>query len=406
MLKILHTSDWHIGKQLHKVELEHDLGLFFDWLHTVIQSESIDVVLMSGDLFDQANPSQNALRQYYRFLKRIVSLNCKLIITGGNHDSPSVLNAPKDVLDLLDVSIVGGAPESIHELFIPIEKKGEKIVVAAVPFLRDRDVRKSAPGESYADKIVQLKAGLKHYFKALNAYFSENYSDWNYIVMAHLYAQGASVSESERDIQIGNQAGVDASIFGSEPDYVALGHIHRPQRVGADHVRYSGSPISLSFSERSDQKQVVIITVNNHELSVHSLHIPVFRKLVLFEGTLDEVTEKIETYSSDSLLTDLGEVLIREPKESQSAIRRLEQILSSDIHESIQLVKGKIEFADTVKGLGNSLSSGESIHNYSPLQLFEMRMNEEGELNNREDLLLAFREVLDHVNRNQSNELL
>jgi exonuclease SbcD len=224
--------------------------------------------------------------------------------------------------------------------------------------------------------------------------------------MAHLYAQGASISESERDIQIGNQAGVDATIFGPEPNYVALGHIHRPQRVGADHVRYSGSPISLSFSERSDQKQVVMITVNNQALSIQSLHIPIFRKLVLFEGTLDEVTEKIEGYTSDSPLTDLGEVLVREPKESQSAIRRLEEILSSGAHESIQLVKGRIEFADTVKGLGSALSSGESIHNYSPLQLFEMRLNEEGELDNRDDLLLAFREVLEHVNRNLSNELL
>ena len=145
-LKILHTSDWHIGKQLLKVDFDEDMELFFNWLIETIKSEGINVLLMSGDLFDQANPSQAALTQYYQFLKRMIPLECKIIITGGNHDSPHVLNAPKELLHFLDIEVIGGAPENISELFIPIEQNNEKVVVAAVPFLRDKDIRKSAPG--------------------------------------------------------------------------------------------------------------------------------------------------------------------------------------------------------------------------------------------------------------------
>src|SRR5690625_5906363 len=101
-MKVLHTSDWHIGKQLHKFDLSEDLQLFFDWLFSVIESEKIDLLLVSGDIFDQANPSQAAFKQYYDFLKRLLPLRCKIILTGGNHDSAAVLNAPKELLKSFD----------------------------------------------------------------------------------------------------------------------------------------------------------------------------------------------------------------------------------------------------------------------------------------------------------------
>ena len=231
-IKVLHTSDWHIGKELHKVALEEDMTLFFNWLIDFIKSNNIDVLLMSGDLFDQANPSQQALKQYYEFLKRMIPLQCRIILTGGNHDSPAVINAPKELLQLLDVDVVGGAPESIEELFIEFKKGDESLVIAAVPFLRDKDIRKSAPGESYDDKIEHIREGLKEYFGQVNIHYSNHYNGKPFVVMGHLFAQGALVSESERDIQIGNQAGVEFGIFGNQANYIALGHIHKPQQVG------------------------------------------------------------------------------------------------------------------------------------------------------------------------------
>lgn len=396
-LKILHTSDWHIGKQLLKVEFTEDMELFFNWLIETIKSEGINILLMSGDLFDQANPSQTALTQYYQFLKKMIPLKCKIIVTGGNHDSPHVLNAPKELLRFLDIEVIGGAPENLAELFIPIELNGEKVVVAAVPFLRDKDIRKSAPGESYDDKMEQIKEGLKAYFENVNNYYSENYQGFNFVVMAHLFAQGAQTSESEREIQIGNQAGIEAAIFGDSPDYVALGHIHKPQMVGMPHIRYSGSPISLSFSEKLDQKQVVILDIQNGKLNFESIEIPCFRRLITLEGTLAEVKEQISKYQHQSLLTDLAEVIVKEENENVQTIRELDELLTSEAENGLQIVKGKLEFVNKIMGTSSFLGKGENISDFQPEQLFEKRLDLEENLANRSDLVNAFKEIMEQL---------
>ena len=149
-MKILHTSDWHIGKQLHKFDLSEDLDLFFEWLIAYIKNESIDVLLVSGDIFDQANPSQAAYKQYYDVLKQLINLDCKIILTGGNHDSASVLNAPAELLKAFDISVIGGSTDDIADMFIEIERKNEKLVVAAIPFLKHRASR-PGPGRRYGN---------------------------------------------------------------------------------------------------------------------------------------------------------------------------------------------------------------------------------------------------------------
>ena len=396
-LKILHTSDWHIGKQLLKVDFNLDMELFFNWLIQTIESEGINVLLMSGDLFDQANPSQTALTQYYQFLKRMIPLKCKIIITGGNHDSPHVLNAPKELLHFLDIEVIGGAPENLAELFIPIELNGEKVVVAAVPFLRDKDIRKSAPGESYDDKMEQIKEGLKAYFETVNNYYSENHQGFNFVVMAHLFAQGAQTSESEREIQIGNQAGIEAAIFGDLPDYVALGHIHKPQMVGIPHIRYSGSPISLSFSEKLDQKQVVILDIQNGKLNFESIEIPCFRRLITLEGTLTEVKEQISKYQHQSQLVDLAEVIVKEENENVQTIRELDELLTSEAENGLQIVKGKLEFVNKIMGTSSFMGKGENVSDFQPEQLFEKRLDLEENLANRSDLVNAFKEIMEQL---------
>ncbi len=397
-LKILHTSDWHIGKQLLKVDFSEDMELFFNWLIQTIESEEINVLLMSGDLFDQANPSQTALTQYYQFLKRMIHLECKIIITGGNHDSPYVLNAPKELLHFLDIEVIGGAPENLAELFIPIEANGEKVVVAAVPFLRDKDIRKSAPGESYEDKMEQIKEGLNAYFETVNNYYLEYYQGFNYVVMAHLFAQGAHTSESEREIQIGNQAGIEAAIFGEAPDYVALGHIHKPQTVGFPHIRYSGSPISLSFSEKLDRKQVVILDIQNGKLNTETLEIPTFRRLVTFEGTLVEVKEQIANYHHQSPLTDLAELIVKEENENVQTIRELDDLLSRETENGLDIVKGKLEFVNKILGTYSFMGDGENVSDFKPEQLFEKRLDLEETIANRSDLVNAFKEIMEQIN--------
>ena len=394
-IKILHTADWHIGKQLHKIDLAPDMELFFDWLLLCIQEQKIDVLLMSGDLFDQANPSQAAMTQYYQFLKRLIPLSCKVIITGGNHDSAHVINAPKELLQLLDIKVVGGVPDDISELFVDIEIGDDSVVIAAVPFLKDRDIRNAAPGESYSDKIQLIKEGIAGYFKSVNDYYNSNYSGKAYILMAHLFAQGASISDSEREIQIGNQASVVSAVFGEEPHYIALGHIHRPQMVSRPFIRYSGSPIALSFSEKKDVKEVVLVTVDGTSVTYEALAVPKFRKLVSITGTIEEVEAKIAAYQSESVLIDLAEIIVEEESENIAHIKALENILTSDLDGKLQILKGSIHFKNTTVGTSKLLGQGEDIKDFSAVQLFQKRLEQDESVTNATELIHAFKEILE-----------
>lgn len=403
-IKILHTSDWHLGKQLMKIDFSQDMNLFIDWLIHRIQSESIDVLLMSGDLFDHANPSQQAMRQYYLFLKRMIAIDCKVIITGGNHDSPHVLNAPKELLEALDVTVVGGYPTDVSEVFVPVEKNGEKVVIAAVPFLRDKDIRQSVAGESYADKVAQTRMGLEAYFQSVDAFYIENFAGIPLVIMAHLFVHGAAPSESEREIQIGNLASIDAQIFGKNACYVALGHIHKPQRAGSDFVRYCGSPIPMSFSEKNDQKQVVIVSIENNTCDVEIQHIPTFRRLKSFKGTFDSVLSQLNAYETDSTLDDLAEIEVVEEKENLTTIRSVETLMASENEFKVQLLKAKVEFKNKILGSSSVIQEGEEISDFRPEQLFEKRLAMDESIDNQSELMLAFKEILDQLNSNTPND--
>lgn len=156
-MKILHTADWHLGKKLHKHELSKDHQLFLDWLINLIQEQNIDLLLISGDVFDLANPPIEARAMYYWFLRQMIQLKCKIIITGGNHDSAQMLDAPKDILNLLDITVVGGAINPIENEVIVLEN----LVVCAVPYLRDADLRQAIEGESGASRVENVRLGIK-----------------------------------------------------------------------------------------------------------------------------------------------------------------------------------------------------------------------------------------------------
>ncbi|MCK0114728.1 exonuclease subunit SbcD [Gelidibacter sp. F63206] len=396
-MKILHTADWHIGKQLHKVDLSDDLELFFDWLLDTIAKEDIDLLLVSGDVFDQANPSQASLKQYYGFLKRMLATECKIILTGGNHDSASVLNAPKDILGFLNIDVIGGAPEAIDDLFIKYTKKDEEVVIAAVPFLRDKDIRNAVAGESYSDKIEQIRDGIKSYFSNVNLHYAQHYPGTCFIVMGHLYVQGAQVSESMRDIQIGNQAGVSGTIFGDTPHYVALGHIHKPYAVSKN-VHYSGSPISLSFSEKEEVKQVNIISVSGQQVKVDILPIPKFRHLMAFQGTLEDVKTQLYSYTSYTDLVSLAEIIVNEPDENIQIRRDLDDLLENYKNDHLKIVKSKLNFLNKIRGASEAFEPGISVADVTPMEMFEKRLELDGHQENTEELKNAFRQILEELN--------
>lgn len=398
-MNILHTSDWHIGKQLHKIDLAEDMDLFFEWLLDIISKRDIDLLLISGDVFDQANPSQAALSQYYGFLKRMNGKGCKILITGGNHDSSAVLNAPKDILQILDIDVIGGAPQDISDLFFKYESKGQKVVVAAVPFLKDKDIRKSVAGETYSDKIEQTKGGIKLYFENINSKYRIDFSDHCFIVMGHLYAQGAQVSESMRDIQIGNQAGINEGVFGEDPHYVALGHIHKPYAVSASkRIHYSGSPIALSFSEREEQKQVNIMRVKDKDVAVEICPVPTFRQLISFQGTLEDVKLAVSNHTSHSPLISLVELVVNEPEENIRIRQELDDLLENHANEHLKIIKHRLTFNNVLRRTSDSFEPGTSVADVSPMEMFEKRLELDGHQDNSDELKNAFRQILEELN--------
>src|SRR5690554_669808 len=399
-MKILHTSDWHIGKQLLKYDLSEDLQLFFEWLIDYITAQNIDVLLVSGDIFDQANPSQAAYKQYYDLLKKLINLDCKIILTGGNHDSAAVLNAPSELLKAFDINVIGGSTDNMMDMFIKVEKSNEKIVVAAIPFLKDRDIRKSVAGETYATKIEQIKSGLRTYFSNINIYYSENHPDEIFILMCHLYVQGSELSESERDIQIGNQAGVEADMFEGIPHYVALGHIHKPQVISPERkIHYCGSPIPLSFSEKEDSKQINVITIENNQIvNVEIVPIPKHRNLVTFEGNLQEVEERLNAYSEETTLTSLAEIIVNEENESLERRQAFEELINSQPNASIEIVKSRLNFKSKIRGASDAFAVGTDVADVTPMQMFEKKLELQSDLENTEELKNAFREILEELN--------
>lgn len=398
-MKILHTSDWHIGKHLHKYDLSPDLDFFFTWMIDYIKSENIDVLLVSGDIFDQANPTQAAYKQYYDLLKNLINLDCKIILTGGNHDSAAVLNAPKELLKAFDITVIGCATD-FKDLFVKIEKDGEKLVVAAVPFLKDRDIRSSVAGETYATKIEQLKSGLQTYFSNINRHYKAHFSGEPFIVMGHLYVQGSKMSDSERAIQIGNLAGVEAFMFEEIPHYVALGHIHKPQVISQTHnIHYCGSPVALSFSERKDEKRINVITIKNQEIaSIEFIAIPKYRNLITFEGSLQEISEKLDAYAEETPLKSLAEIIVNEEVESIERRQAFEEFTNSHPNERIEIVKSRLNFKSKIRGATDAFAVGTDVADVTPMEMFEKKLELQSGLENTDALKLAFREIMEELN--------
>jgi exonuclease SbcD len=402
-MKILHTADWHIGKVLHKHPLEDELSLFFDWLIELITIESIDLLLVSGDIFDMANPTVKDRKSYYHFLSRLRELKIQAIITGGNHDSIGVLNAPQELLGELQITVIGGATDAIEdELILVKNNKGTvELVVAAVPFLRDRDLRNVITDDEKKDRITLIQEGIKKHYAQLAEICEEKYPKLPVIAMGHLFAKGVVSSDSEREIQIGNAAVIESSIFSSTFDYVALGHIHRPQVIGKnENRRYSGSPIPLSFSEKKDEKVVIIIEVENGKTNKPKvLPIPKNRELKKIKGTLAVVKEALDKYSPNFSLVSFVEILVEEEKNSILVAIEVEELVASFAgNEQFKILKNRTVFSENKKDTADVFEQGRNIEDIGPEEVFRKKMELElPEEEDQEILMEAFQELLKEV---------
>lgn len=281
-MRLLHTSDWHLGQSLHNFDRHYEHQCFLDWLLDRIVSESADALLIAGDVFDNVNPSAASQRQLYRFLQqaRERAPQLELVIIAGNHDSPGRLEAPVPLLEAQGVRIVGNVLRKadgsidIDSLVVPLTTAGGKIAAwcIAVPFLRPGDVpRVEAEGDPYLAGVAELYRLAEAHAQALRQPHEA------LIAMGHCHMVDSQMSaDSERRIVIGGTEMLPAGMFAPSIAYTALGHLHLAQSVGKqEHIRYSGSPIPLSFPETGYQHQVLSIELEGAALrSVKPLMVP------------------------------------------------------------------------------------------------------------------------------------
>lgn len=317
-MKILHTSDWHLGQNFMGMSRKEEHLLFLNWLTDTISQKDIDILIIAGDIFDTSTPPNYAEELYYSFLVNAKEAGCKkIIIIGGNHDSVSMLKAPKKILSKMSIDIVAG--EEDEESIIPLEWDNRLHgIVCAVPFLRDTIIRKSLSGESSIEKEQAITEGIKRFYIDTYKRASKILADKKLPIIAtgHLTTISAKTSDSEREIYIGSLSNISASIFDKYFDYTALGHIHRPQKI-TDRVYYSGSPIPLSFSEANQQKSVNIIEFDGKQMSIDILPIPTFRPLITLKGNKETLIEQLASITDKSswielILSDKNPILSAE----------------------------------------------------------------------------------------------
>lgn len=332
-MKLLHTSDWHLGQSLFGRPRHDAFAGFLDWLAETVHRQRVDVLLVAGDVFDTSTPGNRAQQLYYRFLGQMAASGCQhVVVVAGNHDSPAFLEAPRELLKALNVHVIGQcAADPADEVLLLEDRYGQpRLLVCAVPYLRDRDVRRVRPGESPEDKDRQLVAGIAgHYARVAEIARARRQAlgrDLPLVATGHLFAAGSQPGERDglRELYVGALGQVSAQIFPDCFSYVALGHLHLPQTVaGRPHIRYSGAPLPMGFGEAGQGKSVCLVAFDGLEARVDCLAVPVLQHLVRLRGDWPALQAALQAmdpaqpvwleviYEGQALISDLRERLAR-----------------------------------------------------------------------------------------------
>ncbi len=290
-MRILHTSDWHLGRSFGPVSLESDQCAFLDWLVQVCIAERVDLVAVAGDLYDRAIPPVEAVALFRDTLRRLLERGVRVAAITGNHDSPDRVAAYGDLLDLSGVRLRGGY-DRFGEV-LTIDGPDGPLDLVLLPFLDpqaapDDVVDATVAGE---DDLLQRRVRRTHQsvLEAAIAAARTNLRAPRSLVLAHAFVSGGAESDSERQLSVGGTGQIDAALFDGF-SYVALGHLHRPQAVGGrDDLRYSGTPLAYSFSEDHPKCVVLVDMAADGATTVREIPVPVGRPVATITGTMAEL---------------------------------------------------------------------------------------------------------------------
>ncbi len=326
-MRVLHTADWHLGRIFHGVHLTEDQAYVLDELIEIVRDARPDVVIVAGDIYDRAVPPQDAVSLLDDVLSRLVAkVGVPVVMIAGNHDSPERLSFGARLLANSNLHVFGPLlPESRP---VVIEDDYGPVNIYAIPFAEPPVVREKIGGVDIRDHDSALRQILKHIR-------AKQPADRRSILVAHAAVVGGKASDSERPLSIGGTETVEPAIFEGF-DYVALGHLHRPQSSGEEHIRYSGSILKYSFSEASHEKSVTIVDMDaTGKCAIERIALSPRRDVRRIEGTLEDILEKAR---SDKKRDDYIMVTLLDRQPVLNAMGRLREVYPNTLHIERPLV--------------------------------------------------------------------
>ncbi|MCO4743917.1 MAG: exonuclease SbcCD subunit D C-terminal domain-containing protein [Proteobacteria bacterium] len=403
-MRIVHTSDWHLGHTLRSISRSSEHGRFLVWLADLLVAERVDALIIAGDVFDTANPPASATAALYQFLAAVKGRLPKLeiVIVGGNHDSAARLDAPSAILDAFGVHVVGGLPHRPggldHErLIIPLHNAEDQVEawVAAVPFLRQVDLPHVEHGDPLIEGVREIYAGI---FAAAAERRESNHA---LIATGHCYMVGTQLSEqSERRVLGGNQHPLPDDVFPPEVTYAALGHLHRAQSVGErDHIRYSGSPIPLSMTEVNYEHQVVLLELSGGTLlSMRPVLVPRWIEMLRIPadgpGDVDEVLDRLRALpAGDPERPPYLDVRVRLEGPRPGLRAEVDAALA---FKEVRLVSLGVTYTGESQALADT-SEIEHLDELDPFDVFTRRYAQKFNSEPSPELAETFRELLEDV---------
>lgn len=309
--RILHTSDWHLGKKLFREQRSEEHEMFLTWLKELIIEERIDLLLIAGDIFDVPNPPHQALETFNYFLHELSELKVKVFLIGGNHDSAILLEAALPFYRDKSITVDGRLKENFSDHLHEFQIREEKFLIQSLPYFRNFEifewVKKYFPEKTDIENRGEaIEAVLKSFFDEAKAYNMPRI-----LTSHHLFGHFIEAG-SEQSLSLSGLDSVSLKLLENKYDYVALGHIHKPQMLRKENpiVYYSGSPIAMRFSEK-EKKLVSIIDISAGKLTHKTHEIPIFRKLVQINSPLSQWREDIDKLDLNSSLPAFVEVILK-----------------------------------------------------------------------------------------------
>lgn len=305
-MKILHTSDWHLGRTLHKVDLHEHQAAFLDWLVDLVEAEGVDVVVIPGDVYDRAVPAVSSVTLLDRALARLADTGATVVLTSGNHDSPERLGFGRSLMRA-GIHLLTDLPGIEHP--VSVEDEHGEVLFFGLPYLEPDRARTELAREGEEPLPRSHEAVTRAALDRVRERAAAR-PGARTVVLAHTFVTGGEASDSERDLSVGGVDSVPAGVLGGI-DYLALGHLHGCQdltrSVGAP-AWYSGSPLAFSFSERSHRKSVLLVELGapgadgeRAEVAVRRIETPVPRRLTELRGTLEEILARRDEHAGDWL---------------------------------------------------------------------------------------------------------